>query len=171
MVKIKDRFEFDFDQFLLEAAKYNDIYADFVLQQSERAKARLANSKAGTAGKHCYTDGTKYFYAFECPEGCWQASPQKGKKVSEETKVKMSDVAKQRYQDPALREKISQSKVGSKGTVIGKIWINDGIHERYIIATANLPEGWVRGRCPKSAAKNRQSWAIGREVYKQSKTI
>ncbi len=169
MVKIKDRFEFDFNQFLLEATKYNDIYADFVLQQSERAKVRLANSRAGTAGKHCYTDGIKYFYAYSCPEGCWQASPQKGKKVSEESKAKMSEIAKQRYKDPKAREKISQSKLGSKGTVNGKIWINDGIHEQYIVATDKLPEGWQRGRCPKSATKNRQALAIGREVYKQSK--
>ena len=170
MVKIKDRFEFDFDQFLLEATKYNDIYADFVLQQSERAKVRLATAKAGTAGKHCYTDGMKYFYAYECPEGCWAANPQKGRKFSAETKTRMSAAAKQRYQDPCAREKISQSKLGSKGTVNGKIWINDGIHERYITATSELPEGWQRGRCPKSVANNKQAWAIGREVYKQSKT-
>lgn len=169
MVKIKTRFEFDFERFLHEADKYNEIYADFVEQQSERAKARLAITKAGTSGKHCYTDGTKYFYAYECPDGCWQDNPQKGKKVSPEAKLKMSEIAKQRYQDPEARKKLSQSKLGSKGTVNGKIWINNGEQERYIIVTEVLPEGWVRGRCPKSAAKNKQSWAIGREIYRQSK--
>lgn len=170
MVKIKDRFEFDFNQFLLDATQYNDIYADFVLQQRERANIRLANSKAANAGKHCYTDGVKYFYADECPIGCWAASPQKGRKASAETKVRMSEATKQRYQNQAAREKLSQSKLGSKGTVNGKTWINNGEYEQYIIATAELPEGWCKGRCPKSAAKNRQSWAIGREIYKQSKT-
>lgn len=169
MVKIKDRFEFDFGQFLLEADKYNEIYADFVKHQSEHAKARLATAKAGTAGKHCYTDGTKYFYAYNCPEGCWADNPQKGRKVSAETKARLSEAAKQRYQDPAAREKTSQSKLGSRGTVNGKIWINNGEQERYITATDKLPEGWRRGRCPKSAAKNRESWALGRKIYKQSK--
>ena len=170
MVNIKSRFDFAFDQFLLEAVKYNDIYADFIKQQSERTKARLSISKAGTAGKHCYTDGTRYFYAYECPDGCWQDSPQKGRKVSQETKLKMSELAKQRYQDPAERKKLSESKLGSKGTVIGKIWINNGEQEHYIAYTENLPEGWKRGRCPASAAKNRQSWALGRDLYKHSKT-
>lgn len=171
MVSIKNRFEFDFDKFLLEAIKYNEIYADFIRQQSERTKVRLANSKAGTAGKHCYTDGTKYFYAYECPAGCWRANPQKGRKVSEESRAKMSAAAKQRYQDQAAREKLSKIKTGSKGTVTGKIWINNGEQEQYISATDLLPEGWTRGRCPASAAKNRQSWKLGREKYKQSKTI
>lgn len=169
MVKIKNRFEFNFDQFLLEAVKYNEIYADFVQQQSERIKARLTTARAGTAGKHCYTDGNKYFYAYECPEGCWAANPQKGRRVSTETKIRMSEVAKQRYQNPLAREKLSQSKLGSKGTVNGKIWINNGEHEQYIMATDEIPEGWQRGRCLKSVVKNRQSWAIGREIYRQSK--
>jgi hypothetical protein len=169
MVKIKTRFEFDFEQFLREATKYNEIYTDFVLQQSTRAKLRLTKTKAGTAGKHCYTDGIKYFYAYECPEGCWPESPQKGKKVSEETKAKMSEAAKQRYANPAARERFSKSKLGSKGTVIGKIWINNGEQECYIAYTEELPDGWSRGRCPVSVAKNKQSWALGREKYKQSK--
>lgn len=171
MVKIKTRFEFDFEQFLKEADKYNEIYADFVSQQSELAKLRLATTKAGTAGKHCYTDGTKYFYAYDCPDGCWRDSPQKGKKVSQEAKLKISEKAKQRYRDPEARKKLSESKLGSKGTVTGKIWINDGKQEQYIPATEVLPEGWTRGRCPKSAAKNRQSWALGREIYKRNKEL
>ena len=169
MVKIKTRFEFDFEQFLHEADKYNEIYADFVEQQSERAKARLANTKAGTSGKHCYTDGNKYFYAYECPKGCWAANPQKGRKVGAETKLRMSEAAKKHYQNPHAREKLSQSKLGSKGTINGKIWINNGEYEQYIIATDEVLEGWQRGRCLKSVVKNRQSLAIGREIYKQSK--
>ena len=170
MINIKTRFEFDFEQFLAEASKYNEIYADFTAQQSERAKKRLAATKAGTAGKHCYTDGTKYFYAYECPEGCWQDSPQKHKKVSEETKLKMSERAKQRYKNPAERSKLSKSKIGSKGTVVGKIWINNGEQECYINCTEDIPEGWKRGRCPASADKNRQSFALGRKYYQQSRS-
>jgi hypothetical protein len=155
MVKIESRFEFDFEQFLTEADKYNDIHKSFVEHQQEKAIEQHKTKRAGTFGKHCYTDGAKYFYAYECPEGCWPGSPQKGRVLSDETRAAMSEAAKLRGQDVAYRKKLSEACKGKPGTATGKVWINDGVIEKYISLENGIPEGWVRGRCPSSAAKNK----------------
>lgn len=157
MVKISSRFEFDFEQFLTEADKYNEIHQRFVTHQQEKAIERHKTQKAGTFGKHCYTDGIKYFYAYECPAGCWPEHHSKGRKLSDEKKASMSKAAKLRGQDPAYRKKLSEACKGKPGTVTGKVWINDGNIEKYISLENGIPEGWTRGRCPRSAAKNKHA--------------
>ena len=55
-----------------------------------------------------------------------------GKKHSEETKMKMSDKAKQR--------------IGSKNSQFGTIWITNGKENKKIKKDEKIPEGWSKGR-------------------------
>ena len=51
-----------------------------------------------------------------------------------------------------------RSHYGEKGltspSMIGRIWINNGIDQRKIMATDDIPNGWTRGRCDNKGDNN-----------------
>lgn len=151
MVKIETRFkDFNFEEFCKNADKYNEIYNSFVCHQSELNAECCRKRGGGTiAGRHCYTNGEKIIFADDCPEGYWPAHTN-NKKPTIETKQKMSESAKIRGQDVEYRQRQSNSlKEYYKthcGSAVGKIWINNGINEKYISLDKTIPSGWTVGR-------------------------
>lgn len=98
MVNIKTRFEFNLEVFLKQADKYNEIYDEFIKEQSNKAKERGKNG--GTIkGKHCFTNGEKIIYSNVCPEGYWPGSPKKEKKHQKKQK---KNIEKQQLKDQLL---------------------------------------------------------------------
>ena len=65
----------------------------------------------------------------------------KGKKLSEETKRKLSEAKKNMSED-------TKRKIGEAAKVRNKdrIWINNGVEEKYIHFDEYIPEGFIRGR-------------------------
>lgn len=55
-----------------------------------------------------------------------------GKKLSEQTKIKIS-----------IKNKIS--KIGNK-SLLGRIWINDGVINKVILKEEKIPDGFIKGR-------------------------
>ena len=65
-----------------------------------------------------------------------------GKILSEETKRKMSEAAKGRTLSEETKRKIRNS---SKGLNKDRIWINNGVENRFIHFDEEIPEGFVPG--------------------------
>ena len=91
---------------------------------------------------------------------------QKGKKLSEETRRKMSDSRKRENLSEETRRKLSEACTGERNHMYGKhhteetkqkignsskglnkdrIWINNGVENRFIHFNEEIPEGFVRG--------------------------
>ena len=154
MVNITSRFEFDFEKFLEDAPRYEEVYKDFVKRQSEIAKTHPPSIK----GKHCYSNGEKIVYAEECPDGFHPSGTNTGKKFSEEVRKHMSEASKNRYKDPEARKRMSMATKGKAGTVTNKVWITDGNLEKYIdLKNEPMPDGWRKGRSDSSALKNKHA--------------
>ena len=71
-----------------------------------------------------------------------------GKKLSEETKRKISTAAKGRIFSEDTKRKMSEARKGKKHPLFGTKfkWINDGIQNRRCPLDEDIPEGFVRGR-------------------------
>ena len=67
----------------------------------------------------------------------------KGRTFSEETKQKLSEALKGRTLSEETKQKMSKSH---KGLNKDRIWINNGVENRYISLDDEIPEGFVRGR-------------------------
>lgn len=149
MTHITTRWEdFDFDNFLLQADQYNKIYTDFINEQSIRESKAHANG-IGVKGRHWFTNGIIKIMQKECPVGFWKCgSPTKGLKQSAEIRKHKSEAAKKRN-TTEYRLKMSKIKHGAAGTVLGKIWINNGKIEKYINNQLELPIGFTKGRLKK----------------------
>ena len=72
-----------------------------------------------------------------------------GKQLSEETKRKMSEAKKGnknmlgKHHTEETKQKIGNS---SKGLNKDRIWINNGVENRFIHFDEDIPEGFIRGR-------------------------
>jgi len=58
-------------------------------------------------------------------------------------------------------------------TVSDKMWITDGLNEKYILKTSILPEGWKKGRSNRCAFKNpdnQRKYSTKRDPQKQVET-
>ena len=79
----------------------------------------------------------------------------KGKKLSEETKKKMSEVHKGnknmlgKQHSEETKKKISESHKGKNTWSANLIWINNGVEEKFIPLDEEIPEGFSRGRLKK----------------------
>jgi len=81
----------------------------------------------------------------ECREKMSMA--QKGKQVSQETKQKISDAHKGLVCNDETRQKISIANTG-------KIWITNGLENKFIMPPAIMPDGFWRGKSKKEANEN-----------------
>ena len=74
-----------------------------------------------------------------------------GKKLSEETKRKMSETQKGKILSEETKRKISEANKGEKHPCYGTKfkWINDGIQNRRCHFDESIPEGFVRGMLKK----------------------
>ena len=71
-----------------------------------------------------------------------------GKKLSEETRRKMSDARKRENLSEETRRKLSEAGTGERNYMYGKRYkfVNNGIENRYIPLDEDIPEGFIRGR-------------------------
>lgn len=152
MVKIKDRFEnFDYELFLSEADKYNEIYEDFTKHQSKLNHDSCIKRGGGTThGRHSYTNGVENIFAFECPEGWWPGRIVTKPNRTDEQKEKYREKCRERAADPKYRKNLQialkRHYKNNPGSASGKIWITNEIEETYIDKNFELPEGWRYGR-------------------------
>ena len=79
----------------------------------------------------------------KCKDG-W-GSPWKGKKLTEETKKKMSESHKGIKLDEETKKKISESHKGHPGNNKGLKWFNDGV-KNYLIPPPNALPHFQEGR-------------------------
>jgi hypothetical protein len=123
--------------------------------RKQHAKFMSVKNKISSAGKANSQYGTRWICNIETKENKkiskndqipenWIAGRNKwkikkreksnrfGKKLSEETKIKIS-----------IKNKIS--KIGNK-SLLGRIWINDGVINKVILKEDKIPDGFIKGR-------------------------
>jgi len=169
MVKIKNRFEFDFELFLEQASLYDKLYEDFIYNQRIRGK-----SNKGNKNKHCYTNDLEIIYDYECPEGYWPTATRKGRQASKETRQRMSLSAFERSQDSSyinkLKEGLKEYYRENPGVTANRTWISNGIDEKLVdLNVYYLEEGWYIGRSSSSKLRNRYYCEKGRKIYDENK--
>ena len=72
----------------------------------------------------------------------------KGRRHSEETKRKLIEVHKGKKLSEETKKKMSESRKGKKHPLYGKRykWINNGVENRFIPLDDEIPEGFIHGR-------------------------
>ena len=72
----------------------------------------------------------------------------KGRRHSEETKRKLIEAHKGKKLSEETKKKMSESRKGKKHPLYGKRykWINNGVENRFIHFDEDTPEGFIRGR-------------------------
>lgn len=173
MVNIKTRFEFDFNLFLTEAIKYNQIYENFISEQSIKAKQRFSNGGTNK-GKHYFTDGNVVICRDICPEGFVPYSRNKGVKFSSDTKAKMSEAGKKRWEEEECKNKLkAYLKVyysSHSGVTTNRKWITNGTEEKLVDLENYVLEGeWRLGRSDRSKMNNKKNWEKGRRIQNENK--
>ena len=148
MVKIHSRFELNFDEFLSLAPKFNDIYKQFVENQSQLNALSVEKRGGGTTkGRHSYTNGVINVFATVCPEGYWAGRTIK--KFSDTARKNMSISAKRRSTAEyisKMKKSLTDYYANHSGSATDKIWITDGKVSKYIQKDAEIPSGWRKGR-------------------------
>lgn len=170
MVNIKSRFEFNYDEFIKQATKYNEIYECFIKEQSDKAKERFKNG-GNSKGKHYFTNGKELVCKEVCPEGYWPSATRKGRTASEESKEKYRKAARKRT-TPDYKKKMSNIKqeyyLTHKGVTANRTWITNGIEEKLVdLNVYYLNEGWYIGRSDRSRLNNVKAAAKGRKIYNE----
>jgi hypothetical protein len=67
-----------------------------------------------------------------------------------EMKEKKRKAAIKSHQNLETKRKHIEAKLGDKNPCYGKKWITNGVENKYINSTDNIPTGWYNGRtCPK----------------------
>lgn len=121
---------------------------------SERHReGRFANAYRSMSRLVWYTNGVDNVYIdkdLDPPEGYYR-----GRSIDKETREKMSFAQQNKSQE----EKDRLRKIYSENTS-SRIWITDGIVDKYINKNSAIPEGFHRGRC--KVGKNHKIVSIER---------
>ena len=130
---------------------YEQIRKDFSIKNSEAHKGKPSWNKGRK-----WSDATKAKIS-NSKRG--QQSWLKGKHLSAETKAKLSAARKGKKFKPLSDEHkkaISEGNKGRKCANKGKLWVNDGIKNSYILIGEELPPGFVYGRIKFKHKKKRK---------------
>ena len=121
----------DYDIHHLDENKFNNSLSNLMyLTHSEHAKIHGKNMSEERKRK-----------ISEAKKG--EKHPLYGKQLSEETKKKLSDSLKGHKVSEETKRKIRNS---SKGLNKDRIWINNGMINKFVKIEEGIPEGFVRGR-------------------------
>ena len=108
----------------------------FGKHHSEETRNKISDSLKG----HKFSDETKRKIS-DAKKG--KTTWNKCKHHSEETKRKISEAQKGKILSEETKRKISE---GSKGKNKDRIWINNGIVNKFVKINSEIPVGFVRGR-------------------------
>lgn len=111
---------------------------DKVVQNHKLGK--YDNAYAALSDRHWYTNGTDNIYIKSdevIPDGYY-----KGRVISDATKAKQ-ELAMRNMSDSTKAERNRKLSIDTSN----RIWINNGVVNKYINKNAEIPEGFVRGRC------------------------
>ena len=135
---------------------YEQIRKDFSIKNSEAHKGKQAWNKGIPQSDDAKKKNS------EAHKG--KQSPFKGKHLSAETKAKLSAARKGKKFKPLSDEHkkaISEGNKGRKCANKGKLWVNDGIKNSYILIGEELPPGFVYGRIKFKHKKKRKNKNAG----------
>ena len=124
-------------------------------KMSISAKKRLANPKNHNMyGKHHSEESKRKMSSSQKKRFLNSNSPFKGKHHTEESKRKMSESRKRVVFTEEYRKHLSEAQkrrfTNSIHPMYGRIWINNGIIEKFILKEDVIPDGFVVGRLLKN---------------------